>query len=57
MSPKNAAEMQINRTKAITRENRETGRQGDATRSAVKNRDSLESHTRRDTWEVNAYEI
>jgi hypothetical protein len=32
MSPKNAAEMQINRTKAITRENRETGRHSEERR-------------------------
>jgi hypothetical protein len=49
--------MQLNRTKAITRENGETGRRGDTARSAVKNRDSLESPTRWDAGELNAYEI
>src|SRR6266545_8070175 len=33
-----------------------TGRQGGTMRSVVKTRDSLESHIRRDTGEVNAYE-
>jgi hypothetical protein len=54
MSPKNAAEMQINRTKAITRK---TGGQGGTARSAMKNRDSLESPTRWDAGKKNAYEI
>jgi hypothetical protein len=54
MSTKNAAEMQINRTKAITRETREPG---NTARSAVKNRDSLESPIRWEAGEVNAYEI
>jgi len=50
--------MLINLTKVITGENRERGKQGEGKtgRGAVKKRDSFESPTRQDIWEVNAYE-
>jgi len=36
MSPKNAAEMQLNRTKAITQENRETRRHSEERREKLR---------------------
>ena len=54
MSPKNAAETRINRTKEITRENRETGRHSEERR---KTEILLNLPPSGDAGEVNAYEI